>query len=357
MACGKPIVISRAGGTQSTIEDGISGFFVDVGDVDMIEKKCTEMLSNTSLAEKMGHNACNRAVSQFGQEQMVEDLLSVSEKLIKHASSVTQSRSRWQEVVNNSYMRQLDDITLKSTAPIREREDLDIDFNRTAATFLRYDWAARTLCRRLPAMSNILEVGCGLGLGTCLFNSLGFKVTGVDASSETIDEARRRFPWLNFKKALAEEFTMPQSYDAIVALEVLEHISDWKRVVQNWKSSLKEGGILVLSTPNRVFNSENPHSPRNRFHLHEFSIDELQTLFPNCQVRGISLRIFKSRFDNLLVRSLFFLLTLTISPFELKRSFVGGAENFSRRDLIYGKLGYWFPQWSGGFLLTWKKDG
>ncbi|MCB4757357.1 MAG: class I SAM-dependent methyltransferase [Elusimicrobia bacterium] len=236
-----------------------------------------------------------------------------------------------------------------------ERENCEQNFRNSCTAFLRHNWAARTLCRHVSAGASVLEMGCGTGTGTNLFNSLGYRVTGLDTSSEAIQEAQRRFPQLSFKSVSTEDSVPPDTYDGIVALEVLEHIRDGARAAQQWKTSLKKGGVLILSTPNRRFNSDNPYTAPNRYHLKEFSLDELRSLFPDCSIRGISLRIFQNRFSNFWMRAFFFLFAFLLSPFEWKRSFISGADSFSRRDLLYGKMGYYFPRLSGGFLLVWKK--
>ena len=85
MACGKPIVISKIGGTPSTIEEGLSGFFVGPGDTRAIVGRCLELLKNPDLSEKMGLNARTRAVEFFNQEKMVEAYLSLSQEILEDA--------------------------------------------------------------------------------------------------------------------------------------------------------------------------------------------------------------------------------------------------------------------------------
>ena len=72
MACGLPAVISRIGGTDSTIEDGKSGFFVEPENVESLVEKSNEILNNPELAKEMGEKAREKAVREFSQEKMIE---------------------------------------------------------------------------------------------------------------------------------------------------------------------------------------------------------------------------------------------------------------------------------------------
>ncbi|MHA1664365.1 MAG: glycosyltransferase family 4 protein [Candidatus Njordarchaeales archaeon] len=82
MASGLPSVVSCIGGTQSTIDDGISGFFVEPKDINSLVKKSTEILSNSTLSKKMGEKAREKAIRNFSKERMIVDYLNISERLI-----------------------------------------------------------------------------------------------------------------------------------------------------------------------------------------------------------------------------------------------------------------------------------
>lgn len=83
MACGKPIVISRIGGTPSTIEEGLSGFFVPPGHSEPIQEKLTRLMEDPNLRMQMGIEARQRAFVHFSRNKMAQDLLSISDTLIQ----------------------------------------------------------------------------------------------------------------------------------------------------------------------------------------------------------------------------------------------------------------------------------
>jgi glycosyltransferase involved in cell wall biosynthesis len=82
MACGLPLVTTRVGGIASTIDEGISGFFVKPRDEKSLAEKAIEVLSNKELSERFGKNARAKALAQFDRENMVTDYLNISLRLI-----------------------------------------------------------------------------------------------------------------------------------------------------------------------------------------------------------------------------------------------------------------------------------
>lgn len=68
-----------------------------------------------------------------------------------------------------------------------------------------------------------------------------------------------------------------ESVDAVVALEVIEHVKDAKAVVCEIRRILKPAGICVVSTPNRLANGTGM-IPDNPYHVQEYTPDEFKTL-------------------------------------------------------------------------------
>ncbi|UCC94475.1 MAG: glycosyltransferase family 4 protein [Candidatus Omnitrophota bacterium] len=83
MACGLPSVITRIGGTQSTIDEGISGFFIKPRDASSLAEKTIKILTDSSLSKKMGRGAREKALRKFSKEKMIADYLDISEKVGK----------------------------------------------------------------------------------------------------------------------------------------------------------------------------------------------------------------------------------------------------------------------------------
>ena len=99
---------------------------------------------------------------------------------------------------------------------------------------------------------SLLELGSFKGDFTQRFLEHFNDITCVEASSEAIEEARRKLgDEVQFIHSLFETATLPRQYDNIVLTHVLEHLDDpvlvLKRVNEEW---LAEGGRVFLVCPN-----------------------------------------------------------------------------------------------------------
>jgi SAM-dependent methyltransferase len=61
-----------------------------------------------------------------------------------------------------------------------------------------------------------------------------------------------------------------QAFNCVVSLETLEHIRDQSAFLDNVKDTLKKGGKLILSTPNKIYASPFLPKPLNPYHFKEF---------------------------------------------------------------------------------------
>jgi 2-polyprenyl-3-methyl-5-hydroxy-6-metoxy-1,4-benzoquinol methylase len=99
--------------------------------------------------------------------------------------------------------------------------------------------------------TRMLDLGCGNGSVTSYLASKGYEVSGIDASSQGIEQARKAYPALRFLQASAYD---PLSetlglFDVIVSLEVVEHIFAPRVYMQRISELLNPGGTLIISTP------------------------------------------------------------------------------------------------------------
>ena len=100
-----------------------------------------------------------------------------------------------------------------------------------------------------------VDVGCGAGLLTEPLARLGAAMTGVDAAPENIGAARAHAAasglTVDYVAGGIEDLA-GRSFDLVVSMEVIEHVSDPAAFVRGLAGALATGGLMILSTPNRT---------------------------------------------------------------------------------------------------------
>ncbi len=106
----------------------------------------------------------------------------------------------------------------------------------------------------------VLDVGCGGGLVAEGLARLGAETTGIDASETSIGVARRHAEQegvaVTYECAVPEDLAARQRvFDAVVSMEVVEHVADLDAFLRAIAAVTRPGGIIVLATLNRTLKS------------------------------------------------------------------------------------------------------
>jgi SAM-dependent methyltransferase len=113
----------------------------------------------------------------------------------------------------------------------------------------RWNRAARAL--QIPAGSRVLDLGCAFGFGTRLLTHR-YHAFGHDLSPGYIKRAQRSVPHATFTCGPADTVPYPDGiFDAILLLDVLEHVPNERALVDEIARLLRPGGQLILSVPNK----------------------------------------------------------------------------------------------------------
>ncbi len=101
----------------------------------------------------------------------------------------------------------------------------------------------------------LADLGTGQGYISIEMAKLGLEVIACDISKESIDNINRykkefKLPNVKTLRCFAENLPLKdESIDYIVANAILEHISDEKKAINEWKRVLKLGGRMLISVP------------------------------------------------------------------------------------------------------------
>jgi GT2 family glycosyltransferase/SAM-dependent methyltransferase/glycosyltransferase involved in cell wall biosynthesis len=140
----------------------------------------------------------------------------------------------------------------------------------------RYLWAARLMAGR-----RVLDLASGEGFGAAILAAAADSVVGIEIDEPTVTHSRLNYAdeKLDFQLGDATDLSRfgDDSFDAVVAFEMIEHVEDHQRVLAEIGRVLAPGGLLLMSTPDRgAYTVANER--KNPFHLHELDRREFAEL-------------------------------------------------------------------------------
>lgn len=132
---------------------------------------------------------------------------------------------------------------------------------RTLLGDARFGYFRRVLIeghKRDPQKTKVLDVGCGGGLLAEEFARVGCRVIGLDPSEPSLSTARKHAEQsdlqISYQTGVGEEIPFANaSFDVVICCDVLEHVNDAPRVVNEIARVLVTGGIWFYDTINATF--------------------------------------------------------------------------------------------------------
>jgi len=139
----------------------------------------------------------------------------------------------------------------------------------------RYRWVAAQL-----AQARVLDVGCGHGFGALYLERSARSYLGIDVDQGAVEWATRTVGAAVPHARFEQTPTLPRdgSFDAVVCFEVLEHVADPRRLLDDLRACAAPGAPVFLSTPNGQLSDGRSAWFMSPFHLAEFTARQFGAL-------------------------------------------------------------------------------
>lgn len=142
-------------------------------------------------------------------------------------------------------------------------------------------YAYRLVREYARTSDRVLEVGFGEGYGSELIpDSIG-EYHGIEVSRDAVEHASARYGGAGRSFHHYDGRTFPfddDSFDLVISFQVIEHVVDQQAYLTEIRRTCRDGGKVLIVTPNRNHRLDGGERPWNRYHVVEFSPSELRSL-------------------------------------------------------------------------------
>lgn len=109
-------------------------------------------------------------------------------------------------------------------------------------------WLRSVLQFVLPP-ARVLEIGCAHGGFVAMLGQAGFDAIGLELSPSIIALAKSTFSVATLQGAIEDQHLPSGSFDAIVMMDVMEHLPSPNRTLARCLDLLKPGGVMLIQMP------------------------------------------------------------------------------------------------------------
>jgi 2-polyprenyl-3-methyl-5-hydroxy-6-metoxy-1,4-benzoquinol methylase len=132
--------------------------------------------------------------------------------------------------------------------PYRNDGGVNYDPQHNKVKLYRRD--LKILAEVLPQKGRLLDVGCAKGIFLDVARQAGWQPVGLELSEWASQYARENFDLEVFTGTLDEAPWPEASFDAVIMLDVIEHLINPASAVSHVSHLLKPGGLFLVATPN-----------------------------------------------------------------------------------------------------------
>jgi ubiquinone/menaquinone biosynthesis C-methylase UbiE len=148
----------------------------------------------------------------------------------------------------------------------------------------RYLWAPA----HLSDSALILDLGCGTGYGAPIIRrrARGLIIL-ADISADALQYGKRFYPVENCERVVCDALHLPfrdEVFDGCLMLEVVEHLSNPGKALEEANRILKRSGIFIITTPNadnlsaKIYRYFGKPIKVSKWHIKEFGYDEFKCI-------------------------------------------------------------------------------
>lgn len=175
-------------------------------------------------------------------------------------------------------------------------------YKASASSFLIYLFHIATydFCVPYVRQKRVLDFGCGSGYGTHLMAAHCQEIFGVDIAADAVDFANERYSGDNLEyRQIGNIETTPLpfddgTFDAVISFQVMEHIEQVDKYLDEIRRVLRDDGIVIIATPDKTTRLFPGQRPWNEYHVVEYGPDDfrrkLADNFSEIELYGMSAR-------------------------------------------------------------------
>jgi len=153
-------------------------------------------------------------------------------------------------------------------------------------------YAYTTAAELVRPGTRVLDIGFGEGYGSRILVDAGADYRGLEVDPAIVDHANARYG-AHFETYDGTTVEAPdEAFDLVVAFQMIAYLDDPQPLLREIRRVLDPGGVLLLTTPNRVYRVDEGRRPWNRYHVREYLGHELAAVlaetFDDVTVYGVA---------------------------------------------------------------------